>query len=77
MEETITIKKETKFLESINKYVCTMFVNREKNSLYSSWNFHENKIKAEENAMNDIKKQLAFWKEIEKECEPEYITITL
>lgn len=77
--ETLKIQVEYKFLDSIQKWVCTMFVPRGegKQSLYASGHFHKAKEKAHEAALEDIKRQLAFHREIETESEKSVITMTI
>lgn len=77
--ETLDIKVEQKFLDSIGKWVTTMFVPRgeHKQSLYASGHFHKDKQKSYEAALTDIKRQLAFHQEIEKESEKSVVTLTI
>lgn len=66
--EDLKIQKETKFLDSIGQWVVSLrlYDPAKKYDIYSPGHFHKNLAVAEENAMKEFKKSLAFQRELNK-----------
>jgi len=75
--EILKIEKEIKFLKSINKWCCSIWCFREKHSIWTGGFFDKSKKKSEELAMESFKKDLEFYRKIEKPVEKEIIYLTL
>ena len=79
----LEIRKETKYLESINKWCCAIWcsdckaTSKKPVSIWTGGFFHKNKEIAEKNAMDSFQESLKFQREFYKPTSKETLIVNL